>query len=164
MTAAAPRLFCFGLGYTALALAETLRARGWRSAGTCREAGKRRQLADLGIEALPFDRDRPLGCPAEALAAIMENGTGRHPDVILSDIGMPGEDGLALIAGLRAIEQGAAKDIPAIALTAYATAEDRERTLGAGFQMHIAKPFDPIELVNAIAGIAGRNGKLEDAT
>ena len=68
MTAAAPRLFCFGLGYSALALAETLQARGWRIVGTCRGAEKQRALAAHGIEALIFDRGRPLENAADALA------------------------------------------------------------------------------------------------
>jgi nucleoside-diphosphate-sugar epimerase len=68
MTAAAPRLFCFGLGYSALALAEALQARGWRIAGTCRGAEKQRKLVARGIEAVPFDRDRPFENAAKALA------------------------------------------------------------------------------------------------
>ncbi|MCC6467501.1 MAG: SDR family oxidoreductase [Alphaproteobacteria bacterium] len=64
----APRLFCFGLGYSALALAERVLARGWRVAGTCRGADKRAELARRGIEAFLFDRDRPLDRPAERLA------------------------------------------------------------------------------------------------
>ncbi len=63
-----PRLFCFGLGYTALALAESLRAEGWRIAGTCRSAEDRAALARRGIEAHLFDRDRPLADPAAILA------------------------------------------------------------------------------------------------
>lgn len=68
MTDAAPRLFCFGLGYSALALADALRPCGWRIAGTCRSRDKRQALAARGIEALAFDRDRPLERPAEVLA------------------------------------------------------------------------------------------------
>lgn len=68
MTAAAQRLFCFGLGYSALALAETLADRGWRIAGTCRDADKQREIAARGIEVWPFDRDRPLADAAGALA------------------------------------------------------------------------------------------------
>jgi nucleoside-diphosphate-sugar epimerase len=64
----APRLFCFGLGYSALALARQVAARGWRVAGTCRTEAKRAHLAAGGIEAFLFDRDRPLDDAAAALA------------------------------------------------------------------------------------------------
>jgi PAS domain S-box-containing protein len=104
-----------------------------------------------------------LASTAEALGALAKNEAARQPDVILSDIGMPGEDGLALISALRAMERGEAKRIPAIALTAYARAEDRERALGAGFQLHFAKPFDPVALVEAIAAVAGRGGANDAA-
>jgi nucleoside-diphosphate-sugar epimerase len=63
-----PSLFCFGLGYSALALARVLQAEGWRIAGTCRTEARRDELAHLGIEAWLFDRERPLGDPAGALA------------------------------------------------------------------------------------------------
>jgi len=69
MIAAAPLLFCFGLGYSALAFARTLQDAGWRVAGTCRDAGKQAALAGLGIAALPFDRDRPLADPTAAFGA-----------------------------------------------------------------------------------------------
>jgi nucleoside-diphosphate-sugar epimerase len=80
MTAAAPRLFCFGLGYSALALAEALQGRGWRVAGTCRGAERQRALAARGIDALPFDRDRPLGNAAEALAGATHLLSSIPPD------------------------------------------------------------------------------------
>jgi len=62
------RLFCFGLGYSALALARELQAEGWRIAGTCREEARRRELESLGIGALIFDRDHPLPDASAALA------------------------------------------------------------------------------------------------
>ncbi len=68
MTVAAPHLFCFGLGYSALALAETLLGQGWRVAGTCRSADKQRELAARGIAAHLFDRDRPLADAAAVLS------------------------------------------------------------------------------------------------
>jgi len=64
----APRLFCFGLGYSASALARRLAARGWRIAGSARDAARVAQLRDDGIQAFLFDRDRPLDDPARALA------------------------------------------------------------------------------------------------
>ena len=69
------------------------------------------------------------------------------PDVLLADLGLPGEDGFALLRYFRAIHPG----VPALALTAYARATDRERALGAGFQDHIVKPIDPFRLVQIVA-------------
>jgi len=90
---------------------------------------------------------------AEALAALSRG----RPDVILSDIGMPGEDGLSLIRRVRAIEAGQAEQaIPAAALTAYTQAEDRERALAAGYQVFLPKPVDPGLLTAAVARLAGR--------
>ena len=77
-------------------------------------------------------------------------------DVLISDIGMPGENGYALIARVRALPVNQNGDIQAIALTAYARAEDRVRAISAGFQMHVAKPVEPVELITIVASIAGR--------
>ncbi len=75
------------------------------------------------------------------------------PDVLVSDIGLPGEDGLSLIAKVRARSDGAAR-LPAIALTAYASDEDRARVLAAGFQWHLSKPAEPGAITAAInAGV-----------
>lgn len=80
-----------------------------------------------------------------------------HPHILVSDIGMPGEDGYALIRKVREREaQLGDEAMPAIALTAYVNVEDRERTLRAGFQMHVPKPIEPLELITIIAGLAGR--------
>jgi len=77
-------------------------------------------------------------------------------DVIVSDIGMPGEDGFSLIVKIRQMPDELGGNVPAIALTAYARAEDRVKALRSGFQMHIAKPVEPDELLIAIANLAGR--------
>jgi len=77
-----------------------------------------------------------------------------RPDVIVSDIEMPDEDGYVFITRVRARPAGSGPDIPAIALTAYARVEDRIRILSAGFQMHVTKPVDPTELVAVVAGVA----------
>jgi signal transduction histidine kinase len=84
---------------------------------------------------------------ASAIVAFQE----RRPEVIVSDIGMPAEDGYSLIQRIRALPANAGGFTPAIALTAQARPEDRQRALSAGFQMHFAKPFDPNELIAAIA-------------
>jgi len=76
-----------------------------------------------------------------------------RPDVLLLDIGMPGEDGYQLIARLRARDDALAQ-IPAVALTAYAAPEDRARMVAAGFAMHVAKPAEPSEITSAVGAVA----------
>jgi len=88
----------------------------------------------------------------DALAALDRE----RPDVLISDIGVPGEDGYSLICKLRARSADQGGNLPAAALTAYARSEDRIRALSAGFQTHLAKPIDPAELVATIAALAGR--------
>ena len=78
------------------------------------------------------------------------------PDLLVSDIGMPKEDGYSLIKRLRKIRSKRARNLPAVALTAYATSDDRARALEAGFQMHVAKPVDPEALVRSVASMMGR--------
>ncbi|MFL6336723.1 MAG: ATP-binding protein [Pyrinomonadaceae bacterium] len=76
-----------------------------------------------------------------------------RPHVLMSDIGMPGEDGYALIQKVRALPPERGGRTPAAALTAYARDEDRGRALAAGYQVHIAKPFDPRELLDAVSDL-----------
>jgi CheY-like chemotaxis protein len=73
--------------------------------------------------------------------------------VLISDIGMPDEDGYAFIAKVRARPESAGGKTPAIALTAYARAEDRARVLLAGFQSHMAKPVEPVEIVALVSSM-----------
>ncbi|MGN6506003.1 MAG: hybrid sensor histidine kinase/response regulator, partial [Tepidisphaeraceae bacterium] len=75
-------------------------------------------------------------------------------DVLLSDIGMPGQDGYDLIRRVREMAEPAIANIPAIALTAYARFDDRERTRRAGYQVHLAKPIEPDSLISAVAHLA----------
>jgi PAS domain S-box-containing protein len=83
-----------------------------------------------------------------------------EPNVIVSDIEMPDEDGYELIRKVRRAETSAgARMVPAVALTAYARVEDRLRALSAGYQMHIAKPCEPAELAMVIASLAGGVGR-----
>jgi CheY-like chemotaxis protein len=79
------------------------------------------------------------------------------PDVLVSDIGMPGEDGYGLIRKVRALEAERGGKIPAIALTAYASDEERMRSLSAGFQMHLPKPVEPAELIAVVANFNSCN-------
>jgi CheY-like chemotaxis protein len=81
-----------------------------------------------------------------------------HPDVVVIDIGMPEIDGFALIGRIRSSAQAYVREVPAAALTAFARSEDRTRALRAGFEMHLAKPVDPGELVASVARLARRPG------
>jgi PAS domain S-box-containing protein len=78
-----------------------------------------------------------------------------RPDALVSDIAMPDRDGYDLISEIRSREPERGGKIPAVAVTAYARAEDRVRVLAAGFQMHIAKPIDPDELIAVVASLTG---------
>jgi CheY-like chemotaxis protein len=77
------------------------------------------------------------------------------PDALVSDIAMPDRDGYDLIREIRAREPERGGKIPAVAVTAYARAEDRVRVLASGFQMHIAKPIDPDELIAVVFSLTG---------
>jgi CheY-like chemotaxis protein len=89
---------------------------------------------------------------AEAFAVVRR----APPDVLLSDIGMPGEDGLSLIRRVRRLDPASGGSVPAAALTAYTQEEDRQRALQAGFQVFLAKPVDPATRTAAVARLAGR--------
>lgn len=106
----------------------------------------RRVLSECGAEVIL----------AESADEAVRHVEQAHPDVIVSDIGMPGRDGYDLIRQVR--ERFGAKVLPAVALTAFARSEDRKRALLAGFQTHVAKPVDPAELVAVVASLAGRTG------
>ncbi len=84
----------------------------------------------------------------------LESLVRRRPDVLLADVEMPGEDGYSLIDRVRALPAHGGGATPAAAVTAFARAEDRERALDAGFQLHIAKPIDPLGLASAVARLA----------
>jgi PAS domain S-box-containing protein len=107
----------------------------------------KRVLADSGAEV------RVAESVAEALQVLDKF----RPHVLVSDIGIPEEDGYDLIRQIRAGGR-TAKRLPAVALTAFARAEDRKRAMLAGFQTHVAKPVDPAELVAVVASLAGRTG------
>jgi signal transduction histidine kinase/CheY-like chemotaxis protein len=105
-------------------------------------------LAERGAEV--------TGCEsaAEALAAIQRVS----PDVLLSDVGMPGEDGYELIRKVRMLGEPHGR-VPAIALTAFSRLTDRTEALLAGFQTHLAKPVDANELILSVAAMAGRTAE-----
>jgi CheY-like chemotaxis protein len=78
------------------------------------------------------------------------------PDVVVADLGMPHVDGFQFIDRVRRHHNPLVREVPAAALTAYARSEDRTKALRAGFQIHLAKPIDPTELVTTIASLARR--------
>jgi PAS domain S-box-containing protein len=86
----------------------------------------------------------------DAIGMLAEFG----PDLVLSDIAMPGRDGYAVLSGIRAIETTLGRRVPVAAVTAYAHAEDRERALAAGFDQYVAKPVDPAVLAMAVKALA----------
>ena len=104
------------------------------------EHGGRCSLADGGAEALRLLGEEDL-------------------NILISDIGMPDLDGYELIRRIRTMHASAARNIPAIALTAYARADDRQRALLAGFQMHVSKPVEPRELIAGIASLLNLGSK-----
>lgn len=95
---------------------------------------------------------------SDSAEAAMQTFHEWSPDLLVSDIGMPNEDGYSLIKRLRELESKHARQIPAVALTAYATDEDRLRALAAGFQIHVAKPIEPENFVACVASVLVRNG------
>jgi PAS domain S-box-containing protein len=129
------------------------------------------KLADLGgIKVLAVDDDADaLGLlrdvlqasgaavtTASSAATAMEELARFIPDVIVADIGMPDVDGFELIREIRASADPRVRDIPAAALTAFARSEDRTKALQTGFEMHLAKPVDPGELVASVATLVRR--------
>ncbi|HEX8620200.1 MAG TPA: ATP-binding protein, partial [Thermoanaerobaculia bacterium] len=102
----------------------------------------RRMLEECGAEAVTASSAR------EALTLLGQ----REFDVVVSDIGMPNEDGYSLIRNIRQRWP----NLPAVALTAYAAADDRERTMTAGYQLHLSKPVEATQLISAVATAAHR--------
>jgi len=100
---------------------------------------------------------------ADGAAAALEVLDRWRPDALVSDIGMPDEDGYSLIAKVRALSREQGGQTPALALTAYARTEDRVRALSAGFQMHMAKPVEPAELVAVVSTLTSWTGPAQRA-
>ena len=87
----------------------------------------------------------------------LEAASSHEIDVIVSDVAMPGKDGLEFMRQLRQRRAGDGGELPALALTAHASAHDVSLALAAGFQRHVAKPVQPSDLITAIAQLAGAN-------
>jgi signal transduction histidine kinase/ActR/RegA family two-component response regulator len=94
-----------------------------------------------------------VACNADEALQCMKSS---RPDVLLSDIGMPGKDGYQFIQEVRSMPAADGGEVPAVALTAFVRTEDRRRALLAGYQSHLAKPVDPGELVAVVAMLTGR--------
>ncbi len=100
------------------------------------------------------------GCAVEAVGSApeaLEALDGTRFDVLVSDIGMPGEDGYTLLRKVRQSGDSQVRDIPALAVSAYVREEDRIRSLSAGFQFHLPKPFEPVDLLLAVSRLTHRD-------
>jgi signal transduction histidine kinase/CheY-like chemotaxis protein len=133
------------------------------------EYGSMASLADVRVLLIDDDTDardlskavleqcgarvKAVASGAEAISALSNVPSNLLPHVIVSDLGMPTEDGYQLIRRIRALDEELGR-IPAVAVTGYATADDVDRALMAGFQLHIAKPMDPAAFVAAVAELA----------
>jgi len=130
------------------------------------DAGALTGLASLRILAVDDDPDalglvreilEAAGATVETAAsaeAALDQLSRACPDAVIADLGMPMMDGFELISRIRRAPNAAVRAVPAIALTAYARSDDRIRALRHGFQMHLAKPIDPTELVGAVISLA----------
>jgi signal transduction histidine kinase/CHASE3 domain sensor protein/ActR/RegA family two-component response regulator len=119
-------------------------------------------VVDDEVDALGLAREalRDFGADVVTAGSVSEALTkfaSQRPDVVVSDIGMPGEDGYSLLRKIRALSAAQGGRTPAIALTAYARADDARRAFAAGYQMHVAKPASPDQLSNVVAIVAGRS-------
>jgi CheY-like chemotaxis protein len=93
-------------------------------------------------------------CSAESAAVGFDAVLEFHPQVMVSDIGMPGEDGYSLIRRIRALDVEQGGSVPSVALTAYTRLEDRAKALAAGFTAHMGKPVNASELLATLANLA----------
>ncbi|HSY21365.1 MAG TPA: ATP-binding protein, partial [Polyangiaceae bacterium] len=106
------------------------------------------------------ERGAKVACAASANEAL-ERIADFRPHVLVSDLAMPGQDGLDLIQRVRRLPPERGGLTPAIALTAYAHADDTQRAMAAGFQMHVAKPVDPVSLAVAVAYLARTTASID---
>ncbi len=148
-----------------VAISQPLRP-GSAAAATARELGTRRLdglcllVVDDEEDALALvtevlTRHGAKVHPAPSAEVALEKLRSIKPDVIVSDIGMPGEDGYSLIRKIRALPPERGGRTPAVALTAYARDEDAQRAFAAGYQLHLAKPIEPAQLANVVANLGG---------
>jgi CheY-like chemotaxis protein len=166
-----------GKGSTFIVRLPSLAESAERRTGTARFAGrpnevrgvrKRRRLDGVRVLAVDDEADalELLRVVLEGAGAVVETAASgaqaldmlRHnqQDLLIADVGMPRMDGLALVKTIRSTLPSPANAIPAVALTAYARAEDRRSALASGFQKHVAKPFNPADLVTAVRSLVAR--------
>jgi len=118
-------------------------------------------VVDDDLDALELVKRVLEGCKARvtgcsSAAQCLEILPTSRPDVLITDIGMPHEDGYSLVRALRALPREKGGQTPAVALTAFARSEDRRRAMLCGFDMHVSKPVEPGELVAVVARMARR--------
>jgi PAS domain S-box-containing protein len=118
-------------------------------------------VVDDDADALSMARDilEVSGARIETMNSASQALTAMHahcPDVLVADLGMPGMDGFELIATVRRNSDPKLRNVPAAALTAYARSEDRARALRSGFNIHLAKPIEPADLIAAVVTLSGR--------
>jgi CheY-like chemotaxis protein len=113
----------------------------------------------LQVISVMLDGSKALIQTAASVSEAMDILEWFHPNVLVSDLAMPGEDGYSLIRKVRALSVGSGYEIPAIALTSYVRVEDRVQALSAGFNMFVPKPVQPEELIAAIANLAEASGE-----
>jgi len=137
-----------------------------REGGRPAEPTLLRGLRVLVVEDHPDDRDLITTALQQCGAEVTATASGAEalaafddavPDVLVSDIGLPGQDGYALMREIRKRPRGKGGETPALALTAFAGEEDRRKTATAGFNEYLAKPASPAELVARVAALAGRH-------
>jgi CheY-like chemotaxis protein/anti-sigma regulatory factor (Ser/Thr protein kinase) len=144
---------------TPLQVAQTKSLEGVWAAVVDDEANARELIASV-LESYGA-RVTPFASVGEALELLT---SGPRPDVLICDLAMPGEDGFNLIHKLREWEKAHEGVMPAIALTAFGRIEDRTRALYAGFQMHITKPVEPVELAIVVRSLIERGWQSQVKT
>jgi CheY-like chemotaxis protein len=118
-----------------------------------------REVLSLGFE-LAGARVESVGAAREALEAMHD----RIPDVIVSDIGLPDEDGLSMMRHIRTLSPDEGGRVPAVAVTAYTLVDDKEEALRAGFQQHFRKPVETQQLLDRVAELAEEGPTVERRT
>ena len=131
-----------------------------RRRGDCRDAlhGRKVLVVEDHDDARELVANVLGAAGAEVISAAstgeaLECMAGTTPDLLVADLGLPGEDGYTLLRRIRGMNTAETQALPAVALTAYARASDRERALAAGFLRYVIKPVDPAELVTVLASV-----------
>jgi len=105
-----------------------------------------------------FEQSGATVAAADSVPAALEAFRFRIPDVVVADIGMPGLNGFALIAEVVKLNAEQRIHIPAVAVTAFSSPQDKARALDAGFERYVTKPFDPLELIQAVSELRSNPG------